>query len=739
MKNLLIFFDNHGFRLNNIVINHIKRWVVYKIIYNSNQYDNICIYKTYPEFSHKIICLNKNNISENDIDEIMIFINNIIYKKIDKYATICFKYIIDKINLIQHIFSENTNEIFIFTLFEYNMFSIENINYINDIINNIKSEINLINILGNKIFMDIFPKINEFVIDINCLKIENINIHEIFAFNNINDFDIIKYYKNNNHNKYLYKYDYLKLIYNIESFLLNNLLFDNLTLNNEQFEIINILMNNTSIYGIESFNTQLLNIFKSYKNSVQDILTRHNNILIKLPISKLNIELSCSYIKYILEFYSIIYPKINYYKLINSSDKKHKNKPKNISENTSEIKIKNIKNINLEKDDLSCQYLTSSLTMTNWKDEYDNANPFGFLIEYNPNKLSYKGILDLNSSILTTYPNMIIINITTNFVSLYDYYQIILFDYENDNENNNENDNENNNENDNNNISSKKKTFNISRFKINDNISGDGNVLLPLYINKYHWELTKSLWTYHISFINNCFEQEYNKKMDNIYFFVILKFLDKLKNNINNIKIIRLFCYILRTCIQILIDNKFMNGIKNEYKKHLELVLSTDLLNNNCIFSDWIVRVIQLIISNGIENEELEADLNKITTSIFKKYIISNYKIDFWDMIHNTTDICKNNELEILKNQVIQDNICWLYLDFDIKILNKIIKSIYSLNGFNQFIKQIDKTNGCLEETQEKTKLINLGIIKDIIELKYSEQFDIDYYYKFIDISKYYN
>ena len=187
-----------------------------------------------------------------------------------------------------------------------------------------------------------------------------------------------------------------------------------------------------------------------------------------------------------------------------------------------------------------------------------------------------------------------------------------------------------------------------------------------------------------------------------------------------------------------------MNGIKNEYKKHLELVLSTDLLNNNCIFSDWIVRVIQLIISNGIENEELEADLNKITTSIFKKYIISNYKIDFWDMINNTTDICKNNELEILKNQVIQDNICWLYLDFDIKILNKIIKSIYSLNGFNQFIKQIDKTNGCLEETQEKnnyekTKLINLGTIKDIIELKYSEQFDIDYYYKFIDISKYYN
>ena len=48
------------------------------------------------------------------------------------------------------------------------------------------------------------------------------------------------------------------------------------------------------------------------------------------------------------------------------------------------------------------------------------------MFQYCPNKLSYKGIIDLNSSIYKTYPNMIINTVTTNWVGIYDYYQIIL-------------------------------------------------------------------------------------------------------------------------------------------------------------------------------------------------------------------------------------------------------------------------------------------------------------------------
>jgi hypothetical protein len=43
MKDLLIFFNNQTFKLNNIII----------IIINYTEYNNICLYKTYPEFVEK--------------------------------------------------------------------------------------------------------------------------------------------------------------------------------------------------------------------------------------------------------------------------------------------------------------------------------------------------------------------------------------------------------------------------------------------------------------------------------------------------------------------------------------------------------------------------------------------------------------------------------------------------------------------------------------------------------------
>lgn len=756
MKDLLIFFDNQTFKLNNIIINYIKRWIVYKIINNYNDYSNICLYKTYPEFVEKKITL--DNIRE-DIQDILIWINNVIYKKYESYPTKCFKNIIDKINQnisYKDILVKNNtqNEIIIFcsiSNYEHN-FTETNIIYINDILNDKKMNdkkinINLINICCIPFLKQFFPKINEEIIDINCLKTENIKINKMINSNNKNidanvgdllninkyiDYDsitnICKFTKD------LTVFEYLLLMFEIENYT-HDLISTNSLTKQDFFQMSNVILDKICFSCETNHNSQILNIFKSYKNSIKDIILRQMDISIILPIDKLTPELSTSYIKYILEFYSIIYPKINYYNSMQNSSNKQKNKQKNIIKSTSNISIGNIKNFDLDENDISYKYLTSSLTITNWVEEYLNANPFGFIIKYNPCKLSYKGIYDSNSSILKTYPNIVVNNITTNFVPLYDYYQIILFDYENNKDKNENEDVYNNNQDE------KKKMFNISNFNITDNINGNGNVMIPLYINKSHWELTKSLWSYHISFINNCFEQEYNNKMDNIYFYAIFKNFNDLKNltNNKNIKsIIRLFCYLLRTCIQILIDNKFIHSVKNDYKKYFNLVLNLETLDKNSIFADWIIRLIQLIIGNGINDEELKLDLNKITNFVFDKYIIDNYKMDFWDMINdsNISNTQKKSEIEMLKIKVIQDNICWLYLNFDLQVFNKMIKSIYNINGFNQFIKQIDKTNGCLIDTNEM-HILNIKNLENIIKTHNEIQFDIDNYQ--VDISKYYS
>lgn len=744
MKKLLIFFDNQSFKLNSLVINCIKRWILYKIINNYSKYNDMYIYKTCPNFVEKKIELN----NEENICDVLTWINNIIYKKFYDYPRINIKNIVDKINTV----GDEIYEIMVITsltLEEKEYFVKENIEYISNIIK--KYNINYINISNtNNVICNLFGKlepIKENFIDVNCLKTENIDICKIINMcdeNNSNNGNYKNYEQNiidfNLSNvKSVNLFEYIKILYWIESCVLNNLSSNN---KNPEFNLMaNSILKNIKIIGDDgqnSQNGQIINIIKSHTNLVLDIITRQNELVIKFPIDKLTPELNSSYIKYILEFYSIIYPKIYNNNLIQLNNKNQKNKQKKISNITSEIKLKDIEPINVDDDDISGEFLKSTLTLTNWIDEYENANPFGFLIKYNPNKLSYKGILDLGSSILKTYPNMVINNITTNFVPLYDYYQIVLFDYENNNKDNIIDDEENNNPND---INNKKNFFNIRNFNIPDNINGDGNVMLPLYINKQHWELTKSLWSYHMTFINNCFEQEYDKKMDNIYFLSILKLFGNLKNinaNSNTKSITRLFGYMLRTCIQILIDNKFLHSIKGDYLKYFNCVLEAETLDKNSIFADWVIRVVQLIVSNSITNEELNADLDKITKIIFKKYIITNYKMDFWDKINNPKipNKEKKNELDILKNDVLQGNICWLFLNFDLEIFNKIVKSIYAINGFNQFIKQIDKNNGCLVDIDDPN-ILSIEALENIFKTHCESQFNIENYQ--VDISEYYN
>ena len=723
MDNFLIIFDNYTFKLNNVVYNFIKRFVLYEIInkkYIENKYNDVILFKTNPQLT--TTKLNKSNSFE-DISDIMLNINNIIYKEYETYPTMLFKNIFNKIKDIETNVSDK-NTILIITSInnEYN-FTNTNIDYLNNIINTLKSNIKIINISNNRFLNELFPKLDEFFIDIKNFKIENIIIKEIFNLETYpNDDEIFTKYKNiseNNNsievNNSIELFEYICLLCFIEKNILINL-------DNKLTNIKNMIgeFNKMLRFQIITNNNLILNLLKCFQNSISNILQRNYDLCVNIPIDKLSDELANSYIKYILEFYQIIYPKI--YKYTNSIASANTSK-KNKSTNTSLIVYKNF--TKLEFNDISSQFLNSTLTLTNWVEEYNNLNPFGFLIQYSPNKYSYKGILDINSSILKTYPNMIIGNVSTNMVSVYDYYQIILSEFESIPDDF---------------VNTNKEIFNISNFNIIDNISGDGNVLLPVYINKKHWELTKTIWSYHLSFINNCFEFEYNKKMDNLYLYTLLKLFNDLKNiNQNqNIKtIIRLFAYLLRTCLQILIDNNFLHSVKNNYQKYFNLLLTTESFEKNCNFSDWIIRLIQMIVSNQYEHDNLSKDLDLVTSNIFNKFVISNYKIDFWERINDEQidTHLRHEELEMLKTNTIQKNICWLYMEHDLKIFNNIIRSIYSIKGFNQFIKIIDQTNGCLEDNNIPDT-INLHTIKNIIVDKCSEQFDLTKYS--VDISKYY-
>jgi hypothetical protein len=753
MNFVLIF--NNNFIQNSNLINTVKRYLIYKInkSLQNNIYNKIIIIRTYHN-----IHLYEYDINCENLEKIIMTINNIIFKN---YNDI----ILDKnglINLIIKYYKLNSDIIIVNSSNNYLLFddigkiltgiqcdaqdskeitsdeiklplncccfiteNYEKLELIPDFgsIEETRESnmhwfpeknklILLINISKFRFYIknELF---NQIIIDPRALHIKDIINNELFYYFNKN---IINNELNNESNNELI--NYLNLFEECENNCINNKKCDEQLVN----KIENIKINTSCFMSTcvddntevskESKMCSIPNdkIFVDLKlnlliNSVIKNITRNQSQIIIIPTENIDKNIYDTNIKYIIEFYSIIYPRLlnnylnsNYNNNISIKDNKI-NKITKLGK-INELNIKKNDKIELEEDS-SLNYTISNISMTNWVDEYNEYNPYGILIKYNISKNSYKGLIDEKSTIIKTFPDMIIDSISNNWISLYDYYQLII-SYKNEDSYENNID-----------------KFNLNNFKINDAIHGESNIMLPLYINKNHWNLAKSLWKYHISFINNSFESEYNKKMDNIYYLLLLKQFTNLldKNIIPDNKII-LFIHILRTTIQVSIDNKYINTISSEYSRYFNYLINLDkkfqgknLLELNLI--DYIMRYIQYcVLNNDITNLEKEL-------SIIREIILNNYKKKI---------LCGQNDLKSneLKDNFILDNINWLNLEITLIKFGKVINSIYKIKGFNQFIKFVDKTNSYIMGDSDNKDDITCNNIKNIIN-SYNNIYDIEY------------
>jgi hypothetical protein len=400
------------------------------------------------------------------------------------------------------------------------------------------------------------------------------------------------------------------IVTNYLNFMSNKQLICNICDNCMENKSIDVLCYIGSIFIKKTI--KLLNmILLEYKDNVDFGIP---DILINLSYSD-NIN-----VQGINIFYKYIYQKILNFHL----SKKYKKGYSLTIKKMNQININNYKIINnTEILDDSIEYLSSNASMTNWKEEYDNLNPFGILLKYNADIFSYKGIYDHKLTILSGYPNSILSSITNNFIAMYDYYQLILSEFT-------ANTNDDIDNPDPFPTSTLSKIFNINDYKIVDNLYGTTNIMLPIYICKEHWALVKNFWTWHLTFINNAFEFDYYKKMDNIYFLALLESIKTIKKLNPDINSIRLFIYLMRTALQICIDNKYSHNISNDYEKYKNIL--TNSLDINVFtfnFIDYIVRLIQLILNGGLEPDELILDIN----NIFIKYIKYTLFVDITELI----------------------------------------------------------------------------------------------------------
>ena len=121
-----------------------------------------------------------------------------------------------------------------------------------------------------------------------------------------------------------------------------------------------------------------------------------------------------------------------------------------LNENSEDIKFIN-----------SCDFFNSSITLSNWFEELQNNNCIGFLVKITSSELAKMGIFDNNISVQ---------NITTSYLPIIDYIGAVT-DYFDKNKNIQFGD-------------LNKKNI-ITGMAI-----GEANAVIPIYINKYHWEIT---------------------------------------------------------------------------------------------------------------------------------------------------------------------------------------------------------------------------------------------------------
>ena len=639
---LLLFIDNISYNKKwGTILNFVKKWFIY-YLNNEIILNNIEQLKIIKLFPKTVLILDSKN-GNMKIKNIIKFFSNIIFKNIMSNT--------DLLSLIDN--STDYDLIIIFSLrkvlYGTNIYEYIEMNHIKNIL--------VFNFDNAKQTSDSTLGTKELIIK-KSLK----NFYEVFLPNNINSFDKMIEIINNRINIINDKLNIInnfdnfnnlqKLfinLYNLESTIFNNI-SKNLPINTEP------LLLNLNSYDISGFVNEDYYMFLKYIiNSIKIILTSFYNNIISNSFND-----SDKIFKHIFDFYQIVYP--NIHNVLKEENLLFDFDISSVNININDIKDKDYDNIS--KNDNSKIFLNSTISMSNWKDEIADLNCFGLLLKYNikkgtkiknnknPNFVKYY-------SITTEYPNIFVSNISNNFISINDYYQLIL-----------------------NHLTEVPEfIFNLNDFEIIDSYHGNSNIMLPLYINKEHWYIFNKIKRYHLSLINNYLEPYYNSRMDNIYFFVLLKsFNTMILKNSNDA--IYLTIYILRTAMQICIDNKYCLKIKQEYNYYFNNLLScSELYNFNKIYNDYLVRLIQLIITSKVDVLKIYNDLDNI-----KEYYIS---------INKEYDNCN-----------------YITLHNDLLKLTLFMDNLFKICGFNQLMKNIDASNGILDNPNST---LNLNVVKNII------------------------
>lgn len=347
-----------------------------------------------------------------------------------------------------------------------------------------------------------------------------------------------------------------------------------------------------------------------------------------------------------------------------------------------EMKIKNIKKIDRVRNEYnknqvekikeineeSYYYFYSILCMTNWIEEMEENSCIGIIV-------NLEGSIMASKNIFTKVRKC---KLLKKCASIDDYIEKKITDNE-----------------------TKKKAF------VNYREIGEGNMIIPLYINKYHWKIAREYLPLILGCNFSADPFKYNKRqIDNIFKILSLA-SDELIHNINDNSIIMYIQY-YRTCYEIIKEMGYHKGFEKIIKKY-----ETDDNRNEKMINILNIIGQQIILKKNIDENKNYQILYYFIDDIihFNIKAIYDVKSNFkeWKRNNETKEylkICIHEELEMFVSYIYES----LKRYYSIKTVTKILKDVETYNGgIKKFIKKIDDNTGLIDNE-------NLNYIKKLLK-----------------------
>lgn len=332
-------------------------------------------------------------------------------------------------------------------------------------------------------------------------------------------------------------------------------------------------------------------------------------------------------------------------------------------------------------------FYASIITLSSWVDELQNHNSMGILIDMKSNELSKIGA---NGN------KPLIMDITNTFIPIKDYLEIAI-DLVN---------------------KCYQGTKDIDHLHNNyGNVVGNGNIVIPIYININHWKIARIHLEYILGMALANNPLSFFDNHLNFMFYMLSDMTRMIFSEDINDRTIRTYMSLYRTCAEIAYEKSYHKGIKKMITNLLsspERIMISRPFDNDVLFGQI------LATGSNISNNDLVKLCDKIYDNIFWKNVSKNYSDSYFTDVfiplvrENANDKIEQieNELDLIikfiESKILQETetICHNYSMIQFM---KII--IQKNNGFTKLLKKLDDNYGVLDDE-------NVNHIKNLIKNK---------------------